>query len=1141
MDHLKTDLTMKTNKLYLTVILLFFIGLVHTFGQDQRTLNTKVADILTEMPSNNNDRMNVLMKTMEDVSVEGWTIMLDQLANNAASDGNQAVRYALTSFARYIGATNNSTVLNKFNTLIIAYCTKSKNLDFQRFLLIPLRYTINNAQIPSLSPLLNNSNLTPEVLMLIESNKSEEAKTFLEANFFNIPAPFKPQLIKSLTHLSSHKLTSDIIELLQKTPLSGNVSLHQAGNEHLSFSTTQASLNYLKTQAAAIGYSPEKDEAFVVQSLVNFSRNTANQGKKELSVAGINAILENCTAENQLKYRYEALSIKMESKVPDNLEKLVSKELKNSALGYVQQVIALSGKNNINISSKVLLKLYKSSETEVQTTIIQYVVAQKNSKLLNDLIESSSSLPNAPLSYLTNGLVAVEGDKSIEKLLSLAHNEQWLEPSLKSLQLIVSNKNASALWDNISSPSAPSSSIPGILNLLAEKSGNSSFDQFIKYTQHADESVRKAAVDNLAKIAQPENLSQITGLVKKLGSDYRESLASALSVALNQIKDSKKQNEALKEVLKQTNDLELIFNLAPTLGGTENFKMIQSYEKFNDYSNQVKQCYISWPDEAAITSLFTLYKANKEDAIFNSLVNIINNNPIPDTQKLLYLRSLMELSINDQQKNTLIRSLGRIRTYPAFKYVSSFINYAAYEQTTARALMNMALPTPQDDHGLYGTDVRNMLNLVIETLAGGEVQYSIADINAYLESMNESAGFTTMFNGKDLSGWKGYVDNPIALKKLNAKELKAKQNQADKDLNKNWSVKDGQIMFEGDGQNLLSVKEYGDFEMYVDWKITKGGDSGIYLRGTPQVQIWDTSRVEVGAQVGSGGLYNNQKNQSKPSHVADNPVGEWNSFHIIMIGEKVTVELNGQTVVDQVPLENYWDRNQAIFPTGTIELQAHGSQLAFRDIYVREISSPDFGLTNEEKRDGFKSLFNGANLEGWTGNKVDYSAENGTIIISPKSGDHGNLYTEKEYSNFVFRFEFQLTPGANNGLGIHAPLEGDAAYVGKELQILDNTADIYSDLHEWQYHGSIYGVVAAKRGFLKPVGEWNAEEVRVNGNRITIILNGETIVDADYVKASAAGTLDGNEHPGIKRKTGHIGFLGHGSVVKFRNIRIKEL
>jgi len=192
------------------------------------------------------------------------------------------------------------------------------------------------------------------------------------------------------------------------------------------------------------------------------------------------------------------------------------------------------------------------------------------------------------------------------------------------------------------------------------------------------------------------------------------------------------------------------------------------------------------------------------------------------------------------------------------------------------------------------------------------------------------------------------------------------------------------------------------------------------------------------------------------------------------------------------------------------------------------------------QEEGFVSLFNGKDLSGWIGKDHSYGVENGNIVIRPeKSG--GNLYTQKEYADFIFRFEFKLSPGANNGLGIRTPLKGDAAYVGYELQILDNTAPKYQDLEPYQYHGSVYGIVPAKRGYLKPVGAWNSQEVYVNGHTIRITLNGTVILDANIEEASANGTMDGKEHPGLERTTGHIGFLGHGSQVWFRNIRIKEL
>lgn len=407
------------------------------------------------------------------------------------------------------------------------------------------------------------------------------------------------------------------------------------------------------------------------------------------------------------------------------------------------------------------------------------------------------------------------------------------------------------------------------------------------------------------------------------------------------------------------------------------------------------------------------------------------------------------------------------------------------------------------------------------------------------------AGFTALFNGKDLSGWKGLLkgpyDNPDKRAALPADQFAKLQQEADENMRAHWKVVDGVLTFDGKGRSLCTAKDYADFEMLVDWKIEKGGDSGIYLRGSPQVQIWDTAPTTVGAQVGSGGLYNNEKNPSKPSKVGDKPIGEWNTFRIIMIGDKVTVYLNGELVVDDVVMENYWNRfdrekyrDRPIYPSGQIELQNHGNFLYFRNIYIREI------LPAEERLAGFKPLFNGRDMTGWVGNITGYYAQDGKMICDPKKAG-GNVYTADEYGDFIFRFEFKLTPGANNGLGIRTPLSGDAAYQGMELQILDDTAAQYATLQPYQYHGSIYGVVPAKRGHLKPVGEWNSQEVVAKGRQITVKLNGETIVDANIDKASTPETMDHRPHPGLKRDKGHIGFCGHGDYLEFRNIRIKPL
>jgi hypothetical protein len=199
-----------------------------------------------------------------------------------------------------------------------------------------------------------------------------------------------------------------------------------------------------------------------------------------------------------------------------------------------------------------------------------------------------------------------------------------------------------------------------------------------------------------------------------------------------------------------------------------------------------------------------------------------------------------------------------------------------------------------------------------------------------------------------------------------------------------------------------------------------------------------------------------------------------------------------------------------------------------------------------ETEEGFTSIFNGKDLSGWIygGDKKSakagkgYQVENGVLFCTKEDG--GNLFTEKEYDNFILRFEFKLEPNSNNGIGLRAPLEGDIAYKGIEIQVLDDTGSQYQTLKPWQYHGSVYGCVAAKRGSLKPVGQWNEQEIVADGRHIKVTLNGDVIVDSNLDEDVKDPEVI-KAHPGLARKTGHIGLLGHGTRVEFRNLRVKEL
>ena len=397
------------------------------------------------------------------------------------------------------------------------------------------------------------------------------------------------------------------------------------------------------------------------------------------------------------------------------------------------------------------------------------------------------------------------------------------------------------------------------------------------------------------------------------------------------------------------------------------------------------------------------------------------------------------------------------------------------------------------------------------------------------------ADFTRLFNGSDLAGWKGLVADPPKRAAMTPEELAAAQLLADEQIRQHWRVADGEIVNDGHGPHLCTTKDYADFELWLDWQISPGADSGVYLRGTPQVQIWDPQGGFEPAKVGSGGLYNNQKHPSLPLVKADRPAGEWNTFYIKMIGERVTVKLNGKLVVDRVAMENYWERGRPIYPSGQIELQTHGGEVRFRNVFIREISGDEANqILREEDAELFQPLFNGQDLAGWQGS--GYVVEDGLLVCQPGVG--GFFRSAGQYADFVMRIEFKLPPGGNNGLVIRSAPSGPLSN-GIELQILDDSAAKYAKLAPYQYHGSIYGAVPAHRGYQRPVGEWNYEEVVCKGPQITVKLNGTTIVDADVSTIDKPGIAGAKG--GLIRRDGHVGFLSHGDRVEFRNIVVRVL
>ena len=424
---------------------------------------------------------------------------------------------------------------------------------------------------------------------------------------------------------------------------------------------------------------------------------------------------------------------------------------------------------------------------------------------------------------------------------------------------------------------------------------------------------------------------------------------------------------------------------------------------------------------------------------------------------------------------------------------------------------------------------------------------SLAVVTASAEEQHNvpPEGFTALFNGKDLSGWRGLGHfSPYKLAEMSEEEQAELWKKNLEDVQKHWTVENGELVNDGHGVYLTTEQDFSNFEFWIDYKTVAKADSGIYLKQTPQVQIWDYTeeggKWKIGADKGSGGLWNNSKGAAgkDPLVLADKPFGKWNRFRIRQLGARTWVWLNGKLVVDGATMENFWNRKVPLLPKGPIQLQTHGGEIRWRNLFIREISADEANSILAGSDEGFQSIFDGTSLEGWAGPVENYEVVDGTVRC--KKGKGGTIYYDENLTDFVARLEFKVPAGGNNGLAIRYPGKGDTAYVGMcELQVLDNTAPKYSKLDPRQYHGSIYGAVAAHRGYQRPVGEWNYQEVTVKGHSIKVELNGTVIVDADL--STITEFMGGRPHAGKDRLEGFFGFAGHGDAVQYRNVRIQKL
>ncbi|MDB5261845.1 MAG: hypothetical protein JWQ14_1126 [Adhaeribacter sp.] len=1133
-------------KILLTFLCLFLLTgpLMAQKKTDNRTITTRIADVLALFPADNAAQLNNNVNEISAMGEPGILGMAKMLVPPTQGD-NTKIEYALGGYSYYVSQGNHEDLRMVASNAYVKALDQVADPVNKAFIITQLQMVGKDEAVPALTNVLTAEQFCdPAARALIKIN-TPAAKNALLTTLTKTQGKCQLSLVEAL---GDARFTAAVPEI-NKLVSSSNANLKKVALFALANIGDPSSEAVLAAEAEKAGLTYQNANATAAY-LLWMERMLAAGNKDQVGKAA-QTLLSKSTQDTQNHTRIAALNYLATVQGENSMALLLAAATdKNQAyrVNALKHASALKG----NGQTQQWLTTLKKADPAAQVDIINMLGNRQDVAASAPLVKALKSKNPAVKVAAISAAGKVSQQEALPAILKTMRKGD--STVVKAAQTAILTMKGNDVVPQVAAalPKMRTPAKAALLEVLGARKATPFASVVLTETKSKDPAVELAALQALKNMATQEQLPALYPLL--LSANTPEEIAAVqegIYNALSDVKDSGKQADIVLAQMAQvpTAKKSLYYNVLGRIGGKKALQTVAADFKNGDEETK-KAAFAAlgrWTDFSAANELLNIAQTNTGSTYFDQAlrgyVRQVSTAKFPAEQKLLLLTKALDIAQSNEQKNLILREVGRSHTYLSLLTVAKYLDDASLQQTAATAATNIAL----GNKAIFGNDVRDYLTKAMNVMQGPEVEYTKANIRKHLDEMPKGAGFVSLFNGRDLTGWKGLVADPIKRSKMDAKTLAAAQQKADEQMRKDWQVKNGEIMFVGHGfDNLTTLKKYGDFEMLVDWKIyddgKKEGDAGVYLRGTPQVQMWDTSRVKAGAQVGSGGLYNNKVHPSKPLKVADNALGEWNNFRILMQGDRVTVYLNGELVTDNVILENYWDRNMPIFPEEQIELQAHGSPVGYRNIYIREIPRPEpFKLSAAEKKEGYKVLFDGTNMHEWMGNTTDYTIAEGNMVVDPKPGSRGNLYSKEEYGDFVFRFEFKLTPGANNGLGIRAPLEGDAAYTGIELQILDNDADIYKDLEIYQYHGSAYGVLPAKRGYLKPVGEWNYQEVIVNGPKIKIILNGTTILDGDLTQARKNGTLDKKDHPGIHRNTGHIAFLGHGSKLAFRNIRIKDL
>ncbi len=1109
-----------------------------------------LSSLLAQLPAPNPEESRRLNAAFVKLGAPAYQELCNMLVPMGQGDDVKA-RLALSGLALYVSRAGAEKERKSFAEAILLSLRANAHPQVKTFLIKQLQLAGGKESVAPLKSFLVDEKLCEPAAQALLAIRVPEVEAAFAQTLTNANGAARLTIIKALGELRSKQAAPELLKLASDK----NRDVQRAARAALANTGELAAMTLL-AEAVQSEASQQANADYLL-----FAQRRAEAGDKQTSAMICREVLANREsrfAPHEQANALRTLVTALQAEALPDLLAMMDREDARLQDAALQRVREISGEA---ATAQWLNKMQQISPA-TRARIVTMLGGRGDKSALPALREALRDTNEAVALAAIPALAKLGGKEAAPELLQALSSTQSTERigAIKvALLSLPFENNLAQMLELLPNVTAPAKVV--LLEVIGSRGAHSAFEAVAARANDDARSVRLAAIRALENVSAANDLARLLDLMLAATSESETSaLQKAIVIVAAQIPEAEKRADAV--LMKQKNsslaqpsnevaqasvpaDKLSALRPAPTaeqqtkllqtlarLGGAKAFEAVLAESK--NANAEIRDAAIralaDWPETMALPELLRLAREEKELSYhvlaMRGALRLLEAAEYSFEEKLRLYREAMTLARRVEEKKLALAGLSSVKSLAALDYVSTFFNEDTLSLEAALAAIKIAESERHERRRLEGAEIAK--TLIGKPVAPNLRQQLAQHFEAQAESNKPPEGFVALFNGKDLSGWKGLVENPVKRARMSAEEMRAAQTKADSIMNAHWRVLDnGVLYFEGKGyQNICTARDYGDFELLCDWKIEPNGDSGLYLRGVPQVQIWDPAQWKIG----SGGLYNNQKYASKPLSIADRPTGEWNTFRIIMIDERVTVYLNDVLVTDNVPLENYWQRESPLYPTGQIELQAHNSPLYFKNIFIREIPRP--------KKLFSGALFNGKDLSGWqiiNGKAGTWKVENEILYTEGEGG--GWLSTTREFENFKLELDFRVPPEGNSGVFLRAPHEGDPAYTGMEVQVLDDYAAKYAQLKPWQYCGSVYAVQAPSERASKQANEWQHYEIVCNGPRVQVTLNGKKIIDTNLIEH-----MDQEKsHPGLKRRKGYIGLQNHSTRVEYRNIVLVEL